>query len=303
MRSRDLMEMKSFVAVAELLSFARAAERAGVTPSAISQSIRHLEDQVGARLFLRTTRQVSLTKSGERLLQELKPALDALEHAHETLRDLSKDPPGPLRLTLPQVAAEQLVVPALPAFSRRFPLVEVELSIENGLIDLSFQPFDAGIRRGKLVKENMVAKRISPDDGLVTVASPGYLAARGEPVHPQDLHQHATIRIRQRLTRVLPPWRFFDGHASVVAKPNSRLIVDDVSVARKMAIAGMGIARLAQGYTQNALNRGDLQLVLDGWRASLSGFYLYYRRESRASAPLRAFRDFMSERQKSDFGG
>lgn len=297
MRARDLFEMKSFVEVGELLSFARAAERLGVTPSAVSQSVRHLEVQVGTSLFLRTTRQVALTGAGERLMEELKPALAALERAHGALLDLSRQPPGPLRLTLPQVAAEQLVGPALPEFSRRFPAIEIELSIDNGFVDLLAQRFDAGIRRGGSVKQDMVAKRLSPDDRLVTVAAPAYVAAHGNPTHPKELRQHATIRIRQRSTRLLPPWRFSKGSACVLAKPSGRLIVDDPGLARDMAIAGMGIVRLARVYVQTALDRGDLQLVLASWHASLSGFFLYYRRESRASAPLRVFRDFMSERK------
>lgn len=297
MRARDLLEMKSFVEVAELLSFARAAERLGVTPSAVSRSIRQLETRVGTPLFLRTTRQVSLTRAAERLLVELKPALAALEHAHGTLLDLSREPPGPLRLTLPQVAAEQFVAPALSEFSRRHPAIELELSIDNGLVDLLAQRFDAGIRRGKLVSPDMVAKRLSPDDRLVTVASPAYVAAHGDPKHPQELRQHAVIRIRHRSTRLISPWRFGQGGASVVAKPSGPLIVDDPALARAMATAGMGIARLALVYVQTALDRGELQLVLPDWQAHLSGFFLYYRRESRASAPLRAFQEFMSERK------
>lgn len=289
--------MKTFVEVAQLLSFARAAERMGVTPSAVSQSIRHLEAHVGTPLFLRTTRHVALTRAGERLLDELRPALDALERAQNTLRNMKSEPPGPLRLTVPQVAAEQLIVPRLPAFSRLYPAIEIELSIDNGLVDLAVEKFDAGIRRGKLVKEDMVAKRISADDLLVTVASPGYVKAMGAPANPRELHGHAAIRIRYLSTRLVTPWRFTRGNASIVTKPGGPLIVDDPSIARAMAISGVGIARLARSYVQPALDNGDLQLVMDAWHSNLSGFFLYYRRESHNLTPLQAFRDFMIGRK------
>lgn len=301
MRSRDVLQMKCFVEVADLLSFSKAARQLGVTPSAVSQSVRQLEKRIGARLFIRTTRDVSMTSAGQRLLEDVRPALTALERAHATLLGLGSEPPGPLRVNLPQVAAEQLVAPRLPDFSRRYPLIDIELSIDNALIDLSALRFDAGIRRGEFVKEDMIAKRISADDHLVAVASPAYLEARGDPASPDELKTHATIRIRHRSTGLVSPWRFFRGEACVAAKPSGPLIVDDPGLARSMAIAGMGIARLARTYVQSAIDRDELRPVLGDWQATLSGFFLYYRREPTPSPALHAFRDFM--RHSGDTSG
>src|ERR1700756_2490491 len=225
-RQGALDGVEAFLSVARHRSFRRAAAELGVTPSAMSQGVRALEARIGAVLFIRTTRSVSLTEAGERFLSRAKPAFEELVAASEVARELGQRPAGLLRLSVPRAGVPILLEPLIASFCQAYPEVEVEIAASKELVDLAAEGFDAGIRLGQFIAADMVAVRLTPPFPFVVVGSPEYLRRRGRPQRIDDLRQHACLRIR-RANGSIGPWLFVNGNTPIEAIVSGPLIVRD----------------------------------------------------------------------------
>ena len=289
-----LPALAAFACVARHASFSRAAIELGMSASAASQSVRTLERRLGVRLLHRTTRRVGLTEPGERLLREAAPALARIGGALQALEESRDVPAGRLRITAPRIVVEQMLLPHLPAFSARFPHVEVELAVQAALTDLVAEGFDAGIRLGESLADGMVAVPLGPPQRLVVVAAPDYLRRHRPPETPQALAAHACIRYRRSDGRLMP-WEFTrDGHDFSI-EVGGGPIFNDSGLGRRMAIAGLGLAQVfeAAAAADQAARR---QLRLHAaWQPPVPGFHLYYPSREQLAPKLRVFVDFMRD--------
>ncbi|MFC5475445.1 LysR family transcriptional regulator [Paraherbaspirillum soli] len=293
MRGTEFAELSAFAAIAERASFAKAAAHLGVSASALSQSIRLLEERLGVRLLNRTTRSVSTTAAGERLLDQLRPALEGLARATDAINDFRETPTGVVRLTVPRVAADLLLVPRLAEFRARYPAITLDLAVEDKVTDIVKHRFDAGIRRGEMLDQDMVARRISPDRRFVAAAAPGYLASRGYPLMPRDLQSHDCICIRRPSSGAIAPWRFMENGQFLDVKVGGPLILSDAHVALGAALNGAGIVLLAEDHLQPYLDDGRLLPLLDAWCWARPGFFLYYPSQRQLSPALQALAEFL----------
>ena len=275
MRAGEIVELNTFVAVAEEGRFASAAVRLGVTASAVSQSIRRLEDRVGLRLFVRTTRSVALSEAGETLLRQVKPALDQLARADKVIADHQSQPTGRARISVSAAAMELLIASILPAFRDAHPGFTLEIVVEDRLADPVARRYDAVIRRGNLLEKDMIARRLSEDDRLVLVASGSYLAHAGPFAHPRDLGRHRILIRRPRSGATLA-WSLSRNGETVRIDGEENLIVDSAIAARQFAIAGLGIALLAHEFVAAQLEAGLLHMVMPDWQQLVEGFHLMY---------------------------
>ncbi|MFM0078011.1 LysR family transcriptional regulator [Paraburkholderia sediminicola] len=294
-RQGALDGVEVFLSVAQHRSFRRAAAELGVTPSAVSQTVRVLEARIGAALFIRTTRSVGLTEAGERFLSHAKPAFDELVAASEVARGLGQRPTGLLRLSVPRAVMPILLEPLIASFCQAYPEVEVEISTSKELIDLAAEGFDAGIRLGQFVDADMVAVPLTPPFRLIVVGSPAYFAARSRPRHTDDLRQHACLRWR-RSSGALALWSFNDnGHAIEIAV-SGPLIANDFSTMLGAAVEGMGLAQLPEPMAAEGLRAGKLVHVLEPFAPVIPGVFLYYPGRRQMTPKLRAFIDHVKSR-------
>ena len=264
--------LEAFLSVAQHRSFRKAAAELGVTPSAISQTVRALEARVGAALFLRTTRSVGLTEAGERFLSRAKPAFEELVAASAVARDLGQRPSGLLRLTVPRAAVPILLEPLIASFTRAYPEVEVEIATSEKLVDLAAEGFDAGVRLGQFIAADMVAVRLTPPFPLVIVGSPDYLLRRRRPERIDDLRDHACLRMR-RSNGAIAPWSFVDGNTPVEAIVSGPLIANDLPTLLGAAIEGMGIAQVPGPIAAEPVAAGKLVRMLEPFAPTAPGFY------------------------------
>ncbi|CAE6771978.1 HTH-type transcriptional regulator PgrR [Paraburkholderia domus] len=294
-RQGALDGVEVFLSVAQHRSFRRAAAELGVTPSAVSQTVRVLEARIGAALFIRTTRSVGLTEAGERFLSQAKPAFDELVAASEVARGLGQRPTGLLRLSVPRAVVPILLEPLIASFCRAYPEVEVEIAASKELIDLAAEGFDAGIRLGQFVDADMVAVPLTPPFRLIVVGSPAYFAGRSRPRHTDDLRQHACLRWR-RSSGALALWSFNDnGHAIEIAV-SGPLIANDFPTMLGAAVEGMGLAQLPEPMVAEGLKAGTLVHVLEPFAPVMPGVFLYYPSRRQIMPKLRAFIDHVKSR-------
>ncbi|WP_196485782.1 LysR substrate-binding domain-containing protein [Burkholderia anthina] len=287
--------MKAFVTVAELGAFARGAAQLGISPSALSQTIRSLEKRLGVRLFNRTTRSVSLTEAGERLFARMRPVFGEFDAALEEINSYRDRPAGTLRISAPQMAIIHLLQPILPAFQRKYPDVVLDLTSDESRDDIVAKGFDAGIRLGKYVDQDMFAVRLGPDVHQIAVASPEYLARCGSPKTPYELSEHRCINWRRTGQPGLYSWEFArDGNWFSVAVKGS-LIVNDCAVALQAAIDGLGITVWTREWMTEQLQSGQLVALLEEWSPPTPGFFLYHPSRVQMPAALRAFIDVIRE--------
>lgn len=292
MRSISFAEMHAFVAVAERSSFARAAVHLDVSRSALSETIRGLEEKLGIRLLNRTTRSVAMTEVGERLLARLRPALQNVDAAFESINAFRDTPAGHLRLTVPRPAARVVIEPILSQFLAAYPSITLEIVTDSALTDIVRGRFDAGIRPGHRLEQDMHALRVGEDARPTVAAAPDYLQRCGRPREPADLQRHNCIRQRYA-SGALSPWTFEkDGRGLEVAVEGS-LIVSDGDLALRAALDGIGIARLPISTVGPHLESGALVSLLDDWAPPSVGFYLYYPSRRQIPAALQAFIDFV----------
>lgn len=294
-RQGALDGVEVFLSVAQHRSFRRAAAELGVTPSAVSQTVRVLEARIGAALFTRTTRSVGLTEAGERFLSHAKPAFEELVAASEVARGLGQRPTGLLRLSVPRAVVPILLEPLIASFCQAYPEVEVEIATSKDLIDLAAEGFDAGIRLGQFVDADMVAVPLTPPFRLIVVGSPAYFAARSRPRHTDDLRQHACLRWR-RSSGALALWSFNDnGHAIEIAV-SGPLIANDFPTMLGAAVEGMGLAQLPEPMVAEGLRAGKLVHVLEPFAPVIPGVFLYYPSRRQIMPKLRAFIDHVKSR-------
>lgn len=283
-----------FVTVAEHQSFSAAAARLGVTPSAVSQSIRLLEKRVGTALFNRTTRSVSLTEAGMQYLARVAPAVRELLDATEELGDRGRgEPAGTLRLNVPRAAYMTVLQPILVRFMAAYPRIDVEICIENALVDIIGRGFDAGIRFGNYVERDMVAVAVGPPIRVHVLASPAYLAAHGTPEVPADLAAHQCIGMRLASTGQVERWDFEKNGERMQLAVKGRLVLNDSAALVQAALDGLGVTYMINGYVDRLLADGRLVRVLADWSPALPGLTLYYPDRRRVPAKLRALIDFL----------
>ncbi len=294
MATHPLPAVAAFARVARHGSFTRAADELDVSPSALSQTVRTLEAQLGVRLLNRTTRRVALTEHGERFLQQVMPGLQQIDAAFADLDYLRGRPSGTLRINLPAVAAEHLVNPHLPGFLARYPEVRVELFVDRALADIVAGGFDAGIRLGECLARDMVAVPVGPMQRQAIVAAPAYFARHGVPREPADLVGHDCIRYRRSNGRLMPLEFTRDGRDFEV-EVDGRLVVNDSEIGLDLLRRGVGMAQVFEWQVAADLAAGRLRRVLDDWMAPFPGWHVYYPAREHLPPKLRVFVDYLRE--------
>lgn len=292
----SLPALVAFACVARQGSFTAAAGTLAVSPSAVSQTVRHLEDRLGVRLLQRTTRRVGLTEAGAALLARVEPALAEIHAATDDVRQQRDKPAGTLRLTSSHSAVVIALRPILADFMRAYPSICVDLVTDDRFIDLIAEGFDAGLRLGEALQQDMVAIPVTGPLRMVVVAAPDYLARHGTPQTPQDLHDHACLRYRFGPTGSVYRWEFSRGGRPFVADTRAALIANDKSMLHQAALAGLGLIYEFPHHIADALASGALVTVLDDWTPPFSGFYLYYPGRTLMPQKLRVFVDFIKAR-------
>lgn len=285
----------AFEAAARLLNFARAAAEMGVTPTAMSRTIKILESQLNVRLFNRTTRSVGLTEAGATLNASIAPALTSIRSAVAAAMHGADRPSGLLRINLSYVAYRSLIEPHLDAFFAAFPTINVEISLDNQLSDIVGAGFDAGIRLGRKVQNDMVAVQLGGMQKRIVLAAPGYFHERTAPTQLEDLLQHNCIRQRYSFGGRLFDWKFEVAGQMVQVDVQGRLTVDDMHSVVDAAVRGAGIAFVYEQFAGQEIAAGSLLRVLEQYSANDGAFHIYYPHRSHMPGKLRAFVDFMRE--------
>jgi DNA-binding transcriptional LysR family regulator len=282
MHRGNLDDLLAFVAVGRERSFTKAAAKLGVSQSALSHTIRELEARLGVRLLTRTTRSVSPTEAGERLLRNVAPRFEEIEAELATLRELREKPAGTIRLTAGDHAIRSVLWPKLAKFLPKYPDIKIELAIDYGLTDIVAQRYDAGVRWGEQVGKDMIAVRIGPDIRFAVVGSKSYFAKRSLPKIPQDLISHACINLRLPTYGGLYAWEFEKGGRELKVRVEGQLAFNSIFQVLDAALAGFGIAFVPEDLAQIHLAKGRLKRVLEEWCLPWSGYHLYYpsRRQS-----------------------
>ena len=288
MQREELVDLNAFLVVAEERSFTRAAAKLGTSQSSLSHTIRRLEARLGVRLLTRTTRNVAPTGAGERLLGTLRPALDSIGTELASLGELRDKPAGKIRITTTEHAASTVVWPALERLLADYPDIHVELDVNSSFTDIVTERFDAGVRLGEALANDMVATRIGPDLRMAVVGSPGYFAQRPIPRTPQDLAGHRCINLRLLSAGGLYAWELEkDGHELRV-RVEGQLAFNSTRMIVRAAAAGFGLGFVMEDQVAQQLADGRLIRVLEDWCPSFAGYHLYYpsRREPSAAFAL-----------------
>ncbi|HEN3564850.1 TPA: LysR family transcriptional regulator [Yersinia enterocolitica] len=282
-------DLLAFLAVANEQSFTRAAARLGVSPSALSHTIRNLEARLGIRLLTRTTRSVSPTDAGERLMITIGPLFDQITSELDKIGELREKPAGNIKITCSDDAAEQLLMPVLPQFFKEFPEITVEIAIDYGFTNIVEQRFDAGIRLGESISRDMIAVRLGPDWRLSLVAAPSYFESRPMPAHPNELTSHACINIRHSVGGSVYSWEFEKEARKFAVKVNGPLTCNSNIHILNGALDGIGLAYVPDFMAKPYLDDGRLVEVLVDWCPYFPGFHLYYPNRRNASPAFTAF--------------
>lgn len=286
MSSLDLIRL--FLAVAEERSFTQAARRLNITPTAVSKGVRALEKKHGVQLLVRTTRSVSLTEAGTALLGVLRPAVSQIEQAFSELAHYQTRPSGHLRITAPRSFGFLLARLLVPRMRAAYPEVSFDLSLDDGLVDLVASGYDAGIRLGQAIAQDMVAIRLSRPLSWSLVSAPAYFQREGIPVHPQDLLRHRTLRYRFSTSGLLPPWRMRGPEGDVLLDAKAALTADDTQMLAEWARQGMGIAYLPDLEIADDVRNGRLRRVLEQYVPDTSALFLYFPVRTQNQPKMRA---------------
>ncbi|CAJ0816300.1 MULTISPECIES: LysR family transcriptional regulator [Ralstonia] len=282
MPRENFNDLQAFVLVAREGSFTRAAAQLGVSQSALSHTIRGLEARLGLRLLTRTTRSVSPTQAGERLLQTIGPRFDDIEAELAALTELRDKPAGTIRITTAEHAADTVLWPVLERFLPNYPDIQVEISVDYGLTDIAAERFEAGVRLGDQVAKDMIAVRIGPDLRTAVVGAPSYFANRPQPTTPHDLTAHTCINLRLPTHGGLLVWEFEKDGQALNVRVEGQLIFNSSTPRLRAALAGFGLALLPADMTEPHVAAGRLVRVLDDWCPTFPGYHIYYpsRRQS-----------------------
>jgi DNA-binding transcriptional LysR family regulator len=276
MTRQSINDLLAFLAVAKERSFTRAAAKLGVSQSALSHTVRGLEDRLGLRLLTRTTRSVSPTQMGERLLRSVGPRLDEITAELAAVRELREKPAGTIRITTGEHAAEAILWPALSKLLPQYPDINVELIIDYGLTDIVSERYDAGVRLGEQVAKDMIAVRIGPDMRMAVVGAPSYFARRPRPKKPQDLTAHDCINLRLPTYGGLYAWEFGKNGRELKVRVEGQLVFNNIALRLNAALAGLGLAYLPEDIVKVHLTKRRLVRVLADWCPTFSGYHLYY---------------------------
>jgi DNA-binding transcriptional LysR family regulator len=288
-------QLQAFLAVARHRSFSGAARELGVSRSAVSQSIQQLEEVVRVVLLTRTTRSVSLTEAGRRLVDGAGPSLAQVGAA---LADVSAKPGetvGRLRLTVPRAALPLIVHPVLPAFRQRHPRIEVEIVVEERFVDIVAEGYDAGVRLSEAIERDMIQLRLTDAFRFVIVGAPGYLASRGVPERPDDLSRHECITFRSRTNGALYAWELERARRNWRVPVRGGIVCSDTELAVSLAERGVGLAYTLEPMVREQVRDGRLQIVLERYAPTVPGFFLYFPSVARKSGPLRLFVEVAKE--------
>jgi len=272
----NVNDLLAFLAVARARSFTRAAAQMGVSQSALSHTIRGLEERLDIRLLTRTTRSVAPTEAGERLLRDIGPHFDEIDLALDALSELKEKPSGTIRINSSEHAADTILWPRLAEFLPLYPDVTVEIRADYMLTDIVAERFDAGVRLGEHVEKDMVAVRIGPEERLLVVGSPAYLGGRALPLHPQDLLQHRCINLRLPTLGGLYAWEFEKDGRELKVQVEGQLIFNGWHPILKAALASFGLAFLPHELVQPHIAAGRLVAMLEDWTPPFPGYHLYY---------------------------
>lgn len=276
MQRGNLDDILAFLAVARERSFTKAAAKLRVSQSALSHTIRGLEARLGIRLLTRTTRSVSPTEAGERLLHTVGPRFEEIEAELEALSELREKPGGTIRITAIDYAADKVLWPKLAKLLREYPDIKVEIIIDYGLTDIVAQRYDAGVRLGEQVAKGMIAVRIGPDMRMAVVGAPSYFAKRSPPRTPQELISHNCINLRLPTHGGLYAWEFEKGDHELKVHVKGQLVFNGTAQMLNAALAGFGLAYVPEDLLQKHLAKGRLIRVLADWCPPFSGYHLYY---------------------------
>ena len=300
MRGAEFAELKAFAAVVERASFARAADHLGLSPSALSQTIRQLEARLGVRLLNRTTRSVATTTAGSRLHERIAPMMLEMDAAVAEAVAATGRAAGTLRINTLGMAAKKIIAPRLGRFHRAHPDVVLDIVIDDGLSDIVASRFDAGIRVGERLEKDMIAVRLTPDVKMLALASPDYLSRRGEPKTPADLHCHACINWRFPGSGRIYRWGFEKKGKKFEMAVEGPLISNHQDVVIEGALQGLGILYAYDNdRVEEAIARGQLKRILVDWSLTSPGLYLYYSNRRHPQPALRAFIDCLLDRDQA----
>lgn len=283
MSRENYSELLSFVAVAKECSFTRAAVQLGVSQSALSHTVKNLEQRLGIRLLNRTTRSVSLTEVGERLFASVSPRFDDIDRELREVVELRDKPAGTIRISAGGHAIDTLVWPKLEPVLRQYPDIKLELSVDYNFTDIVEHRFDAGVRFGEAIAKDMIAVRIGPDLSLAAVATPDYFKQAGQPKEPGDLLKHCCINLRFTRHGGLYVWEFHKDGQTLNVNVDGQLIFNDVHQMTRAALHGYGIAYLPEDLFTPYLESGQLVRVLQDWTPPFTGYHLYFPNRMRAS--------------------
>jgi DNA-binding transcriptional LysR family regulator len=288
MRRGSLDQLAAFVAVGRERSFTAAAAKLNISQSALSHTIRELEERLGVRLLTRTTRSVSPTEAGERLLRNIGPRLDEIESEVGAVREFRDKPAGTIRITATEFAIDTVLLPKLAPLLKEYPDIKIEMIVDYGLTDIVAQKYDAGVRSGEQVAKDMIAVRIGPDMRVAVVGSPSYFKTRPEPRRPQELIGHSCINLRLPALGNVYAWEFEKGSRELRVRVEGQLTFNGTAQLLNGALAGCGLAYVPEGLVQTHIAKGRLKRVLADWCPPYSGYHLFYpsRRQSSAAFAL-----------------
>ena len=291
MKNTSLDGIRNFLAVAEHKSFSAAALHLGVTPTAVSKAVKVLEHQHGLMLFKRNTRSVALTEAGASLYGNLASATAQIDDAFAALALFRDRPVGNLRLTVPRALGALVMKAVMPRFRSEFPEVTIDLSLDDGVVDLVEQDYDAGIRLGQSVEQDMVAVRLTGDLSWSVVGSPAYFARAGRPATPEDLLRHETMRYRFHTSGALHKWRFVRDGEEIFVETAAAIVVNDTTLIADFARSGLGLAYMPDVEIEQDIASGRLERVLRSYVPLSTGLFLYFPARTQSQPKLRAFID------------
>lgn len=297
MQRRNLADLQAFMAVARERSFTKAAARLGVSQSALSHTIRELEERLGVRLLARTTRSVSPTEAGQRMLGTIGPRLEEIETELASLSELREQPAGTIRITAGEHSAESILWPALRKLLPRYPDIKAELIVDYGLTDIVAERYDAGVRLGEQVARDMIAVRIGPDMRMAVVAAPSYLAAHKRPKRPQDLTAHTCINLRMPTYGGLYAWEFEKNGREMKVHVDGQLTFNNLALRMQAVLAGCGLAYLPEDQVRAPIAEGRLVRLLADWCPMFSGYHLYYPSRRQTTPAFRVLVDALRYRR------
>jgi DNA-binding transcriptional LysR family regulator len=297
MRRENVSDLLAFLAVARARSFTKAGAKLGVSQSALSHTIRGLEERLGLRLLTRTTRSVSPTEAGERLMASVGSRFEEIEAEVAALSELRDKPAGTIRITAGEHAAYSVLSPALAKFLPGYPDIKVEIHVDYGFVDIVALRYDAGVRTGEQVAKDMIAVPIGPDMRMAVVGAPSYFEKRPLPRKPQDLTEHNCINLRMPTYGSLYAWEFEKGKRELKVRVDGQLVVNTMKQRLDAALAGLGLTYMVEDVVQPYVAAGTLVRVLEDWCAPFAGYHLYYPSRRQSSPAFKVLVDALRYRR------